>query len=296
MIANARMYAVSPEAAGRWRALLTAIVAASGISVDVIEHPAPAPLEDLWRRTDQGAVFMCGLPFSRSVPQPVLMAAPVPSPAEYGGEPRYWSELVVRRDSGYRSVSDTFGGRLALTVPGSQSGCVAALSFFMSAEREPPLFAEVIAPTVTPLGALSAVVRGDADIAPIDSYAFALLGRYRPDLAEQVRIVGRTTPTPIPPLVASQAGLEALQSAFLEAICCCSVSRGQRPPHTRYSRSGSRWRLAIGRSTRWPRSWIPRSFCECRTSNLTGCGAAAVWTGRHHGAEILAATAVLPVE
>jgi len=159
MIANARMYAVSPEAAGRWRALLTAIVAASGISVDVIEHPAPAPLEDLWRRTDQGAVFMCGLPFSRSVPQPVLMAAPVPSPAEYGGEPRYWSELVVRRDSGYRSVSDTFGGRLALTVPGSQSGCVAALSFFMSAEREPPLFAEVIAPTVTPLGALSAVVR-----------------------------------------------------------------------------------------------------------------------------------------
>ena len=217
MIANARMYAVSPEAAGRWRALLTAIVAASGISVDVIEHPAPAPLEDLWRRTDQGAVFMCGLPFSRSVPQPVLMAAPVPSPAEYGGEPRYWSELVVRRDSGYRSVSDTFGGRLALTVPGSQSGCVAALSFFMSAEREPPLFAEVIAPTVTPLGALSAVVRGDADIAPIDSYAFALLGWYRPDLAEQVRIVGRTTPTPIPPLVASQAGLEALQSAFLEA-------------------------------------------------------------------------------
>ncbi|MEA3149764.1 MAG: hypothetical protein QOD56_703, partial [Gammaproteobacteria bacterium] len=179
MIANARMYSVSPAVADLWRRLLTAITGISGLPIAVIDHPAPAPLEDLWSRSDQAAVFMCGLPFSRAQPQPVLMAAPVPSPVEYAGEARYWSELVVRQDSIYESVADTYGGRIAFTVPGSQSGCVAALSFFQTADREPPLFHEIIAPTITPLGALSAVIRGEADVAPIDSYAFALLKRYR---------------------------------------------------------------------------------------------------------------------
>jgi ABC-type phosphate/phosphonate transport system substrate-binding protein len=164
-----------------------------------------------------GAVFMCGLPFSRAEPPPVLVAAPVPSPAEFGGEARYWSDLVVRADSGFRTVADTFGTRIAFTVPESQSGCVAALSYFLSAARKPPLFGEIIAPTVTPLGALKAVILGAADIAPIDSYAFSLLRQYRPDLTSQVRVIGQTAPTPIPPLVASAEGLGVLPSAFLEA-------------------------------------------------------------------------------
>lgn len=261
MIANARMYSVSPAAAERWRALLTAIIATAGVAVDVIDHPPPAPLEELWQRTDQGAVFMCSLPFSRAIPQPALLAAPVPSPVAYGGEPRYWSEFVVRRDSPHRSVSDTFGGRLALTVPNSQSGCVAALSFFMSAQRPPPLFRELIAPTITPLGALSAVVDGDADLAPIDSYAFALLERYRPDLTAQVRIVDQTPPTPIPPLVASQAGFETLQAAFLEAHRIASIKevmdalllqRFARPPASAYAVLRERFEAATGYWTLHP--------------------------------------------
>jgi ABC-type phosphate/phosphonate transport system substrate-binding protein len=217
MIANARMYSVSPETTELWRALLSAIFAKAVLPVTLIDHAYPKPIDELWCRTDKGAVFMCGLPFSRAEPQPVLVAAPVPSPPEFGGEARYWSELVVSKDSSWRSVPDTFGGRLALTAPESQSGCVAALSDFMALDREPPLFGEIIAPTVTPLGALRAVIRGAADIAPIDAYAFRLLERYRPDLTSQVRVVGQTVPAPIPPLVGSQNGLEALTTAFLEA-------------------------------------------------------------------------------
>jgi ABC-type phosphate/phosphonate transport system substrate-binding protein len=217
MIANARMYSVSPEVAELWRALLLGIAEQTGLPITVIDHAAPQPIDALWQRTDMGAVFMCGLPFSRAQPQPVLVAAPVPAPIEFGGEPRYWSDLVVRADSKFHGVSDTFGGRIALTVPGSQSGCIAALSYFMSADRTPPLFGEIIAPTITPLGALCAVIQRTADIAPIDSYAFALLQRYRPDLTSQVRVIAQTVPTPIPPLVGSREALDALQSAFLEA-------------------------------------------------------------------------------
>ena len=85
-----------------------------------------------------------------------------------------------------------------------------------------PLFSEIIAPTITPMGALTAVIDGAAEIAPIDSYALRLLGHYRPDLTSAVRVVGQTVPTPIPPMVASatsasESEIAALRSAFLEA-------------------------------------------------------------------------------
>jgi ABC-type phosphate/phosphonate transport system substrate-binding protein len=228
VIANARMYSVSAEAGAVWRQLLSGIIAQAGVPVAVIDHPAPAPLEDLWSRTDQAAVFMCGLPYSRAEPRPVLIAAPVPSPAEFHGASHYWSDFVVREDSALHTVQDTFGKRIAFTVPGSQSGCAAALTYLMAAHREAqaplpaPLFGEIIAPTITPMGALAAVVDGAADIAPIDSYALRLLRKYRPDMASAVRVVGQTVPTPIPPLVASATSVSekeraALQSAFLEA-------------------------------------------------------------------------------
>ena len=217
MIANARMYSVSPEAAGLWRRLLAAVIEHAGLDITLIEHTEPAPINDLWQRPDKAAVFMCGLPFSRSDPRPELIAAPVPSPPDFRGLPQYWSEIVVRRDSALQTIEDTFGRRIALTVPDSQSGCLAALHYLMTAADRFPLFGEVITPKVTPLGAMSAVIEGAADVAPIDSYAFCLLQKYRGDLTSQLRTVGRTARTPIPPLVASRAGLEPLQTAFLEA-------------------------------------------------------------------------------
>src|SRR5271156_6022593 len=100
MIANARMYAVSPEVAGLWRALLAAVIKRAGLDVQLVEHAEPAPIAELWQRSDKAAVFMCGLPFARAEPRPLLIAAPVPSPIEFNGQPRYWSNLVVRADSG----------------------------------------------------------------------------------------------------------------------------------------------------------------------------------------------------
>jgi ABC-type phosphate/phosphonate transport system substrate-binding protein len=217
MIANARMYSVSPEAAGLWRRLLIALIEHAGLDIELLEHTEPAPILELWQRPDKAAVFMCGLPFSRSDPRPELIAAPVPSPPDFCSLPQYWSELVVRKDSDFQTIEDTFGGRIALTAPDSQSGCWAALYYLMTAGRQFPLYQQVITPQVTPLRAMSAVVDGAADVAPIDSYAYCLAQKYRRDLTSQLRTIARTPCTPIPPLVASKAGLGALQAAFLEA-------------------------------------------------------------------------------
>jgi hypothetical protein len=41
MIANARMYSVSPEAAGLWRSLLTAVIGHAGLDIKLFEHNPP---------------------------------------------------------------------------------------------------------------------------------------------------------------------------------------------------------------------------------------------------------------
>ena len=159
MIANARMYAVDAQAGDLWRALLSAVTARAGMNVEVLEHAPPAAIDDLWRRTDMAAVFMCGLPYSRAHPQPTLIAAPVPSPAEFAGLPKYWSEMVVRSDSPHGDLESTFGGTICLTAPNSQSGYAAALEYLMTfdvgrnrkAGARSPLYREIAAPAVTPL-------------------------------------------------------------------------------------------------------------------------------------------------
>ncbi|MDA1258975.1 MAG: PhnD/SsuA/transferrin family substrate-binding protein [Chloroflexi bacterium] len=217
MILNARMYSVTPSVGVLWSSLLDNIVRASGESRQVLDYPPPQPLGPLWARPDKAAVFMCGLPYSLSDRGEQIVVAPVPSPSPYDGEPVYWSYLVVRADSPYQTLSDTFGGRLALTTNESQSGYYAALHTLMGIEAPDPPYSDLVGPTITVLENLKAVVEGRADIAPIDSYGFDLLTRHARELTEQVRVVTTTEKTPIPMLVSSGEPSDGLREAFLNA-------------------------------------------------------------------------------
>jgi ABC-type phosphate/phosphonate transport system substrate-binding protein len=210
------MYAPSAAAAETWRELFLQLARRARMPLNVIDHPAPAPIAELWVRNDKAAIFMCGLPYSRATPQPHLIAAPVPAAPEFHGQPLYWSEFVVGSQSTHRTLDDTFGGRIAFTSPESQSGFAAPLRHLIEAGDGTPLYGEVIAPQITPQGAIAAVVEGRADVAAIDAYSLQLLRRFAPEVASKVRVVARTESRPIPPLIASQP-FEALTTAFLAA-------------------------------------------------------------------------------
>ena len=70
MIANARMYSVTPPVAALWRSLLGAILRGADDSIEIMDHAPPAPISELWQRPDKAAVFMCGLPYSLATPRP----------------------------------------------------------------------------------------------------------------------------------------------------------------------------------------------------------------------------------
>ncbi len=213
MIANARMYAVTPAVAALWKQLFEGVARKSGAALDIVDHPPPKPIADLWQRSDKAAVFMCGLPFSLAEPRPALVAAPVPE----HGKATYWTDLVVAADSPFRRIEDTLGKRIAFTTTESQSGFAAPLHFLMGMARDEPLYDEVVAPAITPVGAVLAVAEGRAEVAPLDSYALALMRRYAPDLAARVRTIASTKRTAIPPLVASDQANEPIVAALLSA-------------------------------------------------------------------------------
>ncbi len=230
-IACARMYNIAPEARAAWRTIFAWASGRTGVPLEVIEHAAPAPLDDLWARLDMGCVLMCGWPYAMADPRPRLIAVPVPSPPRYGGKPVYFTDLVVRADSAYRNVPDTFGGRLAWTLGTSHSGYNALrhhLLRYRTNER-PALYRKTVGPLVSPVRALQAVVDGAADIAPLDSLCLDLLRRHAPERAAAVRVIETTEPAPFPPLVASPGADPEECARLQQALLCAHADATLRP-------------------------------------------------------------------
>jgi ABC-type phosphate/phosphonate transport system substrate-binding protein len=217
------MYGATPAAKQAWRELLGWALARARLGWEVIDYDAPAPLARLWTRDDLGCVMMCGLPYSQRTPRPTLVVAPVPSPARYGGRPVYFSDIVVRADSAYRTLEDTFGGVVGYTLEDSMSGCV-ALRAHLAPYRErhgPQLYRAAVGGLVNAREVIEALAARRIDVGPLDGYYHDLLAHGDPEFAAQVRAVATTRAAPMPPFVATASlapgELERLRAALTAA-------------------------------------------------------------------------------
>ena len=221
-IANARMYAATDAVRAEWRTLLEWVLNQADLDWSVIDYDPPAPLSALWARDDLGLVTMCGLPFSKSMPRPQLIAAPVPSPPRYDGRPVYFTDMVVRTSSPHRSLEDTFGGVVGCTLTDSMSGSVALrnhLAPYAKAHGR-RLYRKAVGGLLNARGVVEALIAGTIDVGPLDSYYHDLLRHNDPAFAAQVRVVASTDAMPIPPFIATatlnEEQLERLRAALSE--------------------------------------------------------------------------------
>ena len=208
-----RMYNAGPGVKLAWNDLFARVFAELSLDIIVIDHGWPDPLDTLWSREDLGCAFMCGWPFARSS-QFQAIAAPVPSPEGYDDQPRYRSEFLVRRATGWTTVEETFGSRIGWMVEDSQSGFNAPRRFLASYATSPgkPLFADVIGPLGNPARALAALTDQAVDVIALDCFYLDLLRRHRPEALDGISTVAYTDWTPIPLLVAaSGAPLEVVE-------------------------------------------------------------------------------------
>ncbi|MBV8926127.1 MAG: PhnD/SsuA/transferrin family substrate-binding protein [Bradyrhizobium sp.] len=231
-VANARMYSVNPPAAAAWKELFGWLARESGVDLDIIDHAFPLPLADLWSRTDLGCAFMCGFPFMHAAERPLPVAAPIPANAPISERPVYATCLIVRAESDFQTIEDTFGGRLGYTAADSHSGYNALRHHLLPyyQQRGAKLYRESIGPLTTPRRVIEALLACDIDVGPLDGYALDLMRHHQSELASRIRVVATTDPAPVPFLVASSGcpdeivcRLQTTLAAFASAPACSDL-------------------------------------------------------------------------
>lgn len=201
-------YAVTQGVEAAYKELLTSIGRQADIAFEFLSYPLPQPQEELWSRSDLGCVFMtCGYPIAMRRFPVTPIAAPIPSAPWTQGRPLYRSDLIVKADSRYKTLSDTFGGRLGWTTNHSHSA-FNALRYHLLQYRtpdRPALYSRVVSDLGSVRKLFEAICDGTIDVGSIDAYWHLLLQRHQPELAARVRVIASTATAPIPVFVASPA-------------------------------------------------------------------------------------------
>ena len=161
--------------------------------------------------------FVCGLAYviwGRAM-EPV--AAPVLAGDRYAAKPIYFSEVIVRRDSGIRSFADRRGRSWAYNEPFSQSG-YGIMRYHLARVGESLAYFSRIVEAGWHEVALRLVAGGDVDAAAIDSHVLANMLPDHPELAAQLRIIDCLGPSPTQPVVVARRLPEPLKAALSMAL------------------------------------------------------------------------------
>jgi phosphonate transport system substrate-binding protein len=144
--------------------------------------------------------FVCGQFYVDNAERLKLLAAPVMRDRRYNGLPVYFSDIVVRRESRFRSFADLRGATWAYNEPASWSGC-RVLEAYLAEHGETAAFCGSLVASGAHLRSLALIIDGAIDTAAIDSTVLDLELFRRPHLAEQIRSVASLGPTMHPPVV-----------------------------------------------------------------------------------------------
>jgi len=148
--------------------------------------------------------WICGLPYvwrsSRPTPNIELLAAPVALGARYGGRPVYFSDVIVRADSPYRTFADLQGARWGFNEPGSWSGYGVLCYHLATLGHTLDTFGRVVE-TGAHQESIRRVLAGEIDTAAVDSTVLELEIERDPSLAAALRVVETLGPSPQPPWV-----------------------------------------------------------------------------------------------
>lgn len=160
--------------------------------------------ERLFYQGELDICWLCGLPYVWKSADPSsqveLLAAPVMSGKRYRDQPVYFSDVVVRRDSVYRSFGDLRGSRWAYNEPRSQSGYNVVKHHLRSIGETLSYFGRVIE-SGAHQASLQMLLSAEADVSVIDSTVLEHECRRNTDLLDQIRVIDSLGPSPIPPWV-----------------------------------------------------------------------------------------------
>jgi phosphonate transport system substrate-binding protein len=178
-----------------------------------------------WEQLRDGSVnvaFLCGLPYVRlRREQPGLLqplAAPVLDDGRCQDRPVYFSDVIVRRDSSYRSFADLRGQRWAYNEPGSFSGCLLVRHHLLQIGETEAFFGRLTF-TGRHQESIRQVRSGEVDASAVDSQVLGVERLRDPELDGELRVIETLGPSTIPLVVATAAVPDDGQLRIRDALC-----------------------------------------------------------------------------
>lgn len=185
--------------------------------VELIQRRTYAEVNDLLEQGEVDVAFVCTSAYVAGHQQfgMELLAAP-----QVNGAAVYYSVLIVPANSAARSMADLRGKVFAFTDPMSTSGRMYPTRLVQQIGATPETFFARTFFTYSHDDAIRAVAEGLADGAAVDSLVYDYAIRRDPALGARTRVIHRSPPFGIPPVVVrpdTRPQLKAeLQQALLE--------------------------------------------------------------------------------
>jgi phosphonate transport system substrate-binding protein len=182
------------------------------------------PWRERERQFDAGEIqlcWLCGLPYvwkaDSPAPEIELVAAPVMAAGRYGGQPVYFSDVVVNARSGFQSFSDLRGASWAYNEPNSHSGYHVVRHHLASLGETQGYFGEMVESGAHQVS-LRMIVDGTIDASAIDSTVLEAEFARAPQLRGAVRVIDTLGPSPMPPWVMRRDLPVALKQSLREVF------------------------------------------------------------------------------
>jgi phosphonate transport system substrate-binding protein len=187
---------LAPHLCWLYRFLATCLGNCVGRTTEFIED---APYDQLG---DVDIVFVCSLAYIEHAAiyrrfEPI--AAPVLAGSRYDGRPLYYSDVIVRRDSAFRSFADLRGRTWAFNEKFSQSG-YGITRYHLARLGETGGYFGPIIEAGRHERAIAMVASGEVDATAIDSHVLDTYLDLHPHLAGALRIIDSLGPSPIQPV------------------------------------------------------------------------------------------------
>ncbi len=122
----------------------------------------------------------------------------------YLGKTEYYSLIIVREDSPIREIKDLEGKTIALSDPLSNSGYFYPMFLLKKMGKDPNRFFRQMLFTYSHDSSILAVMERIADVAAVDSLIFDYELKHNPELGSSLRVIHKSPPFGINPIVASR--------------------------------------------------------------------------------------------
>jgi phosphonate transport system substrate-binding protein len=185
-----------------YRQLLTYLGKKINTDLEFLQRKTYGEINELLRRGEIDLAFICSGPYVAGRERFGFESLAVP---EVHGSHFYQSYLIVNKNSPYHRLEDLRGHTFAFTDPDSNTGKLVPTYWLAQMQERPETFFSRIVYTYSHDNSIMAVARNLVDGATVDGLIWEFYQEKNPAFTSKTRVIKKSEPYGIPPLVASKA-------------------------------------------------------------------------------------------